>query len=173
LEYNVAIRKELILAIEAYFNSAIGLVMALCTVVSFIAIRTQNSLFEAYGLDELLTPKTTTVTVSVTAAVIFAVASILSFSLDSSNNLSIVGVVSGNICLALAPGLTLMGFRAVKELPKRLGRLGIILSIALALAILFLTLTYPTFIAVVGAIYVVALAIDAWAKKFYSKGDNQ
>ena len=172
-EYNESIRKEFALAIEVYINSAIGIVMAACTVIAFMAARTQNALFEAYGLDEHLTSKSTTVTVSVIAAAIFVISMILSFSLDSSNNTSIVGIVSSNLCLALTPGLAFMGFRAIKELPHRLGGFGTVISIVLVIVTLFFTMTYPAFIAIVGAIYVVALAIDVWAKNFYSKGDNR
>ncbi len=173
IEYTEAIRNEMTLAVETYVNSAIGITMATCVTAAYAAIRIQHSLFDAYGLDEHLSSQTTTVTVSLAAVGVYALAYVLSFSLDSSNGLSIVGAVSGNICLALTPCLVFMGFAAIKELPKKLGARGALLSAALILATLFLIFIFPSFIAVVGAVYVIITSIDAWAKEFYSKGDNQ
>lgn len=173
IEYTEAIEKALILAIDTYVNVAVGLIIALCTVLAYAAIKVKNALFFAYGVDEHLSPKSTTVTVSVAASAIFSLSFVLSFALDSSNRPSLFAVICTNLCIILAPGLAVMGVRAIKAAPKRFGARGALLSIALVIATVLLFAVEPLTLPLVGAVYVILGAIDLWAKDFYGKGENQ
>ena len=173
LEFSAEMRQMIILAVNAYVNSAVGLVMAVCASVAFIALRLQHKLFRAYGLDEHLSPKATTLTVSVAASFVFAIAFIMSFSLDAFNQTSIVAVVATNICIALTPAFFIMSVRAVKALPQRLGVIGLLLSVALSFNVMFFFTSSPFILPLVGAIYVILGAVDTWAKDFYGKGDKK
>lgn len=170
LEFSNETRRLIIIAVNTYVNSAVGIAMAVCVSASFIALRIQHRLFEIYGLDEHLSPKATTLTVSVAAAFVFAIAFILSFSLDSFNQASIVAVVATNICIALTPAFFMMSLKAVKALPRRLGAIGLILAAALTFAVMFFFTASPFILPLVGAIYVILGAVDTWAKDFYGKG---
>ena len=170
LEFTNEMRQMVVLAINVYVNSAVGIAMAVCATVSFMALRVQHKLFTAYGLDEHLSPKATTLTVSVTASFVFTLAFIMSFSLDSFNQTSIVAVVSTNICIALTPAFFIMSLRAVKALPKRLGIIGLLLAAALTFTVMFFFTASPFILPLVGAIYVILGAVDTWAKDFYGKG---
>ena len=173
LEFSNEMRQLVILAVNVYVNSAVGLAMAVCASVAFIALRTQHKLLEAYGLDEHLSPEATTLTVSVAAAFIFAIAFIMSFSLDSFNQSSIIAVVATNICIALTPAFFMMSLKAAKALPQRLGVIGLLLSIALTFIVMFFFTASPFILPLVGAIYVILGAVDTWAKEFYGKGDKK
>lgn len=173
IEYTPAIEKALILGIDTTVNVSAGLAIALCTCASYRAVKVKNSIFSAYGVDEHLSEEATTLTVSTTAAGVFSISFILSFALDSANRSSLFAVICTNICIILAPGLALMGVRAIKAAPKRFGARGVLLSFALTLAIAMLFLTSPLLLSLVGAIYIILRAIDVWAKDFYGKGENQ
>ena len=173
MEYTAAIEKSLILAIDTYVNSAVGLIIAICTIISYIAIKVKNALFSAYRVDEHLSPKSTTVTVSVTAAALFAVAFVMSFALDASNRPSLVAVICTNICIILTPGLTIMAVKGIKAVPKKFGVKGALLSISLITVTVLLFVIQPMILPLVGAIYIILGATDLWAKDFYGKGENQ
>ena len=173
LEFTNEMQQMIILAVNAYVNSAVGLVMAICASVAFIALRLQHKLFRAYGLDEHLSPEATTLTVSVAASFVFTIAFIMSFSLDAFNQSSIVAVVATNVCIALTPAFFMMSVRAVKALPKRFGIIGLLLSAALTFAVMFFFTASPFILPLVGAIYVILGAVDTWAKDFYGKGDKK
>ena len=170
LEFTNEMRQMIVLAVNVYVNSAVGLAMAVCATASFAALKVQHKLFAAYGLDEHLSPKATTLTVSVMASFVFTLAFIMSFSLDSFNQTSIVAVVSTNICIALTPAFFIMSLRAVKALPKRLGIIGLLLAAALTFTVMFFFTASPFILPLVGAIYVILGAVDTWAKDFYGKG---
>ena len=173
LEFSNEMRRMIILAINTYVNSAVGILMAVCASVAFIALKLQHRLFETYGLDEHLSPKATTLTVSVAAAFIFAIAFIMSFSLDSFNQSSIVAVIATNICIALSPAFFMMSLKAVKALPSRFGGIGLLIAAALTFAVMFFFTASPLIVPLVGAIYVILGAVDTWAKDFYGKGDKK
>ena len=173
IEFDESMKKTLILSIDAYVNAAVGIVMALSACASYAALRLQHNLFSAYGLDKHLSPKATTLTVSPAASAIFAIAHVMSFAVDSTNRISITGVVCANICIALAPGLAVMGIKAIKALPLRFGIKGVLISIAIVAAIIFLFATSPLLLPLVGAICVIIEAVDLWAKDFYGKGERQ
>ncbi len=173
VEFDEAMRKALILSIDAYVNAAVGITMAICACSAYAALGLQHNLFSAYGLDAYLSPKATTLTVSVAASAIFAVAHVMSFAVDSTNRLSVAATVCANLCIALAPGLAIMGIQAIKALPRRLGVKGVLISIAIVAAVIFLFAASPLLLPLVGAIYVIMGAIDLWAKDFYGKGESQ
>lgn len=173
IEFDEAMRKAIILSVDAYVNAAVGITMALCACSAYAALKLQHNLFKAYGLDGYLSPKATTLTVSVAASVIFAVAHVMSFAVDSTNRISIAATVCANLCIALAPGLAMMGIKAVKALPRRMGVKGVLISIAIVAAVILLFAASPLLLPLVGAIYVIMGAIDLWAKDFYGKGESQ
>ena len=173
VEFTNDIRQVLVLAINTYVNSAVGLAMAICACVAYIAIKLQHRLFSSYGLDEHLSPESTTFTVSSVSAIVFMAAFILSFSLDSFNQISIVGVVCGNLCIALTPAFSIMFFRAIKALNRRMGARGILLSVVLIAFVLLMFAASPMILPLIGAIYIILGAVDTWAKDFYGKGDNK
>ena len=173
VEYTPAIEKALILGIDTTVNILVGLVIALCTCASYCAVKLKNNLFSAYGVDEHLSVAATTLSVSISAAAIFSLSFVLSFALDSANRSSLLAVICTNVCIILAPGLALMGVRAIKAAPKRFGAGGVLLSFALTLAIAILFIASPLLLSLVGAIYIILRAIDLWAKDFYGKGENQ
>ncbi len=173
IEFDESMKKALILSIDAYVNAAVGIVMALSACSAYAALKLQHNLFAAYGLDAHLSPKATNLTVSVAASAIFASAHVMSFAVDSTNRISITGIVCANICIALAPGLAMMGIKAIKALPLRFGIKGVLISIAIVAAVIFLFAASPLLLPLVGAIYVIIGAVDLWAKDFYGKGERQ
>lgn len=173
VEYTPAIEKALILGIDTTVNILVGLVIALCVCASYCAVKLKNNLFSAYGVDEHISEAATTLSVSISAAAIFSLSFVLSFALDSANRSSLLAVICTNVCIVLAPGLALMGVRAIKAAPKRFGAGGVLLSFALTLAIAILFIASPLLLSLIGAIYIILRAIDLWAKDFYGKGENQ
>ena len=176
-EITEELRDVLMLSVEETIQQCVsavaGIAIAICACVSYAAVTFQQKIFAAYEIDERLSPEETTFTLSVTAALVFAVAFILTFSVDSFNRVSIVAIVSSNLCIALTPALSLMAFRAIKAFPRRLGPKGLLLSIALIGITVFLFSSFPVILPIVGAIYVVVNAVDTWAKDFYAKGDKK
>lgn len=174
LEVNEAMHNKLLSEMDSYVNLSFGAITAICSVFAYLAFKIEHSMLDVHGIDSYGDDNLKKITASVITAFLFVIALVLSFSLDPHNNTSIVAVVAENICIILFPALGLMTLEAIRYLPSRLGLLGLILSAAVILLIIVAVFfSFPMIIAVVGAVYVIAVKVDAWAKEHYSKGENQ
>ena len=173
LEVNEAMRNMIVYVVDYYINVSIGLLIAACLVVSYFALKIEQNSLEAHGIDRLIDEHTTTLSVGIIPALLFVAALVMSFSLDAFNNASIVAIVADNICIILFPALLVMTSRAIRELPRKLGFIGLLLSGIIVLLIMVALYAFPMAIALVGAIFVIFEHIDSWAKEHYSKGENQ
>ena len=149
-----------------------GVIGCVCVILSFFSHSVHMGLLNAYGIERYLTKKATTLTVSMEAALIFGAAYLLSFTTDSSNNVSFAATAAINICLILAPCLIHVGLGLILSLPKKLGILGLILWVVFFVILFNVEANPLTIFALIGSATVVIVNIDSWAKNFYSKGDR-
>ena len=173
LEVDEAMRNMMVTVIDYYVNISPGLIIAACTVASYIALKIEHNSLEAHGIDRLLDEHSTKLSVSVITALLFILATVLSFSIDPYNDTSIVAIVADNICLILGPALLIMTGRALRALPGKLGFIGLLIAGFITLFMILAFYAFPMIVALVGAVYVIVINVDAWAKEHYRKGDNQ
>ena len=173
IEINEAMHNYVVEMVDYYINLSPGMMIATCTVISYLAHKIELSTLEVHGIDELLDDNTTELSMGIITPFVYVIALVLSFSLDPHNNVSVVAVVADNLCLIFAPGLLVMASRVIRILPGKLGFIGLLISGALILFMILAFCYFPMSIPLVGAGYVIAIHIDAWAKEHYSKGDNQ
>lgn len=173
VELTETFKRELTTAIDLYINMSAGSLIALALVASYVSHSVHCNIFKSFGMDRYLTEKSTTLTVSVSAAIVFIVAYILSFSTDSHGNVSLTAIVGGNLSIILAPVLFITGFSAIKSLPKRFGLFGIIIMIVLLILIFAMFSQLPIILALTGAFSIIFKNVDSWAKEHYGKGENK
>lgn len=149
-----------------------GMVGCVCIIASFLSHSVHMGLMSAYGIDRYVTKKSTSLTVSMEAALCFGIAYLITFATDSSNNVSFAATVAINICLILAPCLIHTGFGLILSLPRKLGFLGLILWIIIFIVLFNATISPLAIFALVGSAAVIITHIDSWAKDFYNKGDR-
>ena len=158
---------------------AVNLLPAIITVIAlvsgFFAQRVEQSLFNIYGKDKLLESAKEPISVSCTAALVFLVAHLLSFTTSASNTTSFVGIVSLNVSIILLPALLCIGARAlIVKLPKKIGILAIAAWIAIFLISNSVQTSIITILALIGAFYIILVRVEAWAKDHYAKkGEGQ
>ena len=173
VELTETFKRELTTAIDLYINMSAGSLIALALVASYVSHSVHCNIFKSFGMDRYLTEKSTTLTVSVSAAIVFIVAYILSFSTDSHGNISLTAIVGGNLSIILAPVLFITGFSAIKSLPKRFGLFGLIIMIVLLILIFAMFSQLPIILALTGAFSIIFKNVDSWAKEHYGKGENK
>jgi hypothetical protein len=173
IEITEPLKKELSAAVDSYINMSVGSLIALALTVAYAAHSLQCSIFRSFGLVKLLDEKRTSLTLSVTSAIVFIASHLLSFATDSLGNTSLLAVVGGNLSLILFPAFLLTGFEAIKALPKKLGLLGLIIMILILVLIFAMFSQFPIILALVGSFSVIFKNVDVWAKEHYGKGENK
>ena len=173
IEVNEAWRNMIVIVVDYYVNISPGLIVAACTVASYFALKIEHNSLEAHGIDRLLDEHTTMLSVGAFPALLYILAVVLSFALDPYNEISVIAIVADNICLILSPALLIMTGRALRALPAKLGFIGLLISGFLVLFMILAFYAFPMIVALVGAVYVLIISVDAWAKEHYSKGENQ
>ena len=160
--------------VDLLINSIFGLTVSICLVAVYLAFCIQYRLIEVCGIKRFMKPGMVEISASATAALIFIISHILTYTTNSSGGISISAVVGMNLCYILMPLLALKGCEALKLLIKKYLLLGLIATVVIVIAIFSLSsLTSSSaliLIAFVGALYVVIIAVDQWAKEFYKKG---
>lgn len=158
--------------IDALVLHTFNMLPALITVVTFAVIYFSHSLqltmYQNTDYDLLITPKTTKINMSIYAASAFVLSYILSLTTDVAGRPSMLGVVSGNLCIILLPGLFLVGIDSFSLIVRKLRGLGFIIIILLLVAFIALSSYALYIVAAIGAFYIIITSIDKWAKKHYS-----
>ena len=174
---NVEIDETLIMEIRFMSAYAINLLPGFCAVallsLGFFAHKTECSLFGRYEKYSLLEASETSVTVSCTAAIVFLVAHIFSFTSGASHAPSFVAIAAENVSLILIPALLLIGWEKVAALPKKIGFLAIAVWIGIVLASSALSASLISILALIGAFCIIFARTDSWAKDHYRKGEDQ
>lgn len=156
--------------IAQLFNILPALVVMLCSVLAYEAHALLNSFYRSSGLQCVLTREACVLTISPTAAVIYAVTFILVLVLPSS---TVFSATVQNLCLILMPGLCLVGVRGLfTALSKARGGMRVFFIFALA----FLFCCYAGgvlyILAMWGAYYTITLFIrNKMIEKMKEKGD--
>ena len=154
-------------------NSLVGLVVAVALTVGFAAQKAEHSLFERFELEKYQNESGATMTASLAAALIFAVAHILSFTSSPTYAPSFLATASQNISLLLLPLLFYVGLGALASLPKKIGFLALAAYIGLAILAGILSISVISVIALCGVCYTIFQNTDSWAKAHYSEGEDQ
>ena len=113
------------------------------------------------------------ITCDSTAALLFIVSYLASFTTGASGSTSLLAVIGMNVSIILTPCLFIVGLKAVKAMPLRLGFVGLLLSIAVFLLVFMSSASVFTVFSLAGACYILIAAVDKWAKKHYSKGESK
>ena len=172
-EITETVQREIVATAESCVNLAIGFVSAAALTAAYFCHRIRRKIFIAYGIDIYLTPETTRITVSATAALVFIVSYVLSFATSAAGSISIAAVVGNNVCLILMPCLLLKGLEALKALPFKLGFFGLLIAAGLIAFMISVAASLPMLLALIGAFFVLIVSVDAWAKGFYGKGEGK
>ena len=173
VEMTSALQKELVMIVDTYVNVSIGLLGAAAIITSYFANSIQLGIFKKLEMSSHLSPKSTTVTVSLSAAAIFIIAHLLSQATSASGGASLVATVGTNICLILFPALLHTSVGGIRYFLMRFGFLGIIVLIALIIAIFSMFSQILTLLSLFGAFVIIIKSVDAWAKEHYGKGENK
>lgn len=159
--------------IDVYIEHAFNMLPAIITVATFAVIYLSHTMqllmYQSTDYDLLITGKTTKISMSIYAACAFVLSYILSLSTDVAGSPNMLGVVSGNLCMILLPGLFIVGVESFAIIVKKLRGFGFF-AIILLLAAFFVFSSYALYIvAAIGAFYIIITSIDQWAKTHYSK----
>ena len=150
-----------------------GLVVAVALTVGFAAQKAEHSLFERFELEKYQNESGATMKASLAAALIFAVAHILSFTSSPTYAPSFLATASQNISLLLLPLLFYVGLGALASLPKKIGFLALAAYIGLVILAGILSISVISVIALCGVCYTIFQNTDSWAKAHYSEGEDQ
>lgn len=107
------------------------------------------------------------------AAVIFVIAYLFSFTTGASGGQSLLAAVGSNVSIILTPCLFIVGLKAIRIMPFRLGLIGLLFSIAVFVLIFISSSSFFTVLALAGACYTLIASVDTWAKNHYSKGESK
>lgn len=154
-------------------NSLVGLVVAVALTVGFAAQKAEHSLFERFELEKYQNESGATMKASLAAALIFAVAHILSFTSSPTYAPSFLATASQNISILLLPLLFYVGLGALASLPKKIGFLALAAYIGLVILAGILSISVISVIALCGVCYTIFQNTDSWAKAHYSEGEDQ
>ena len=173
----VSLDETLLIEIRPMSASAINLLpgaiaVALLT-VGFFAHKTECSIFRRYEKDSLLESSETPITVSCTAALVFLIAHVFSFTSGASHAPSFIAIAAENLSLMLLPALLLIGWDKVAALPRRIGFLAIAAWIGIVIAANALSSSLISILALIGAFCIIFASTDSWAKDHYRKGEDQ
>ncbi len=159
--------------IDALILKTFNMLPALITVVTFAIVYLSHSLqfsmYQSTDYDLLITPKTAKISMSIYAASAFVLSYILSLSTDVAGRPDLLGVVAGNLCIILLPGLFIVGVDSFAIIVKKLRGFGFFAILLLLSAFLMLSSYALYIVAAIGAFYIIITSIDQWAKKHYSQ----
>lgn len=154
-------------------NSLVGLTVAAALTIGFAAQKIEHSLFERFELEKYQNESGVTMTASLAAALIFAIAHILSFTSSPTYAPSFLATASQNISLVLLPLLFYVGLGALASLPKRIGFLALAAYVGLIILAGILSISIISVIALWGVFHTFFVNTDSWAKTHYSEGEDQ
>ncbi len=159
--------------IDLILTQTFNMIPAFVTVTTFAIIYVSHSLqlamYKSTDFDLMITQKTTRISMSIYAASAFVLSFILSLSTDVAGNPDMLGVVAGNLCIILLPGLFIVGVDSFPAILKKLRGFGFFALLLLLVAVFALSAYFLYIVAAIGAFYIIITAIDEWAKKHYSK----
>ncbi len=171
--YTIISREDLNEYIDGLIVHTFNMLPAIITVATFVLVFISHSLqilmYQSTDYDLLINPKTLKITMSIYAASAFVLSYILSLSTDVAGRPSMLGVVSGNLCIILLPGLFIVGIESFGIIVKKLRGFGFFAILLLLVAFFMLTSYVLYIVAAIGAFYIIITSIDQWAKKHYSK----
>ena len=154
-------------------NSLVGLTVAAALTVGFAAQKIENSLFERFELEKYQNESGAAMKSSLTAALIFAAAYILSFTSSSTYAPSFLAIASKNVSLVLLPLLFCVGLGSLASLPQKIGFLALVAYVGLVILAGILSISVISVIALCGVCYTIFQNTDSWAKAHYSEGEDQ
>ncbi len=173
----IKIDETVLMEIRTMSAFAINLMPGLVTVAilttGFFAHKTQCSIFSKYERESLLESSETPISVSCTAAIVFLIAHVFSYTTGASHAPSFVAIAAENLALILTPALLLIGWEKVAALPKKIGFLAIAVWIGIVLATSALSASIISVLALIGAFCIIFARTDLWAKDHYRKGEDQ
>lgn len=173
----VAVDETVLMEIRYMSASAINLLPGIVAVglltAGFFAHKTECAFFRRYEKFHLLESAETPITVSCTAALVFLIAHVFSFTSGASHAPSFIAIAAENLSLILLPALLLIGWDKVSALPKRIGFLAIAAWIGIVLAANALSASLLSILALIGAFCIIFASTDSWAKDHYRKGEDQ
>lgn len=159
--------------IDLLITQTFNMLPAIITVSTFAVVYLSHSLqletYKSTDFDLLITQKNTKINMSIYAASAFVLSFILSLSTDVAGYPNMLGIVSGNLCIMLIPGLFIVGIESLPKIIKKLGVFGFFALLLLLVAFLALSTYIFYMVAAIGAFYIIITAIDEWAKKHYSR----
>ncbi len=154
-------------------NLLVGITAAALITVGYFAQKVQHSFFERFELEELQNTSGASIKASSSAAIVYIIAHIFSFTSSASNAPSFAASLGSNISLILLPLLLCVGFNFVADLPKKIGFFALLAWGGIALAAFILSSSVVEMIALLGAFYTIIACIDAWAGEHYRKGEDK
>ena len=157
--------------VDTCINLLPGITIALCTVISYFAIKAEQEILTANGVTHYIDRNTSAVVLNVFTSAVFILATVLSFTQDPFGERSIVATVALNICIILSPVLILEAFEALRWFPMRLGIIGLILVVLLIIFAVISLSSFPLIVPLIGASFVIVKNVEGWATEHYSKGD--
>lgn len=157
------------LFVTQVFNMLPSLVVVLTFATIYFSHSMQLAMYKSTDFDLMVTQKTTQISMSVYAASAFVLSYILSLSTDVSGSPDMLGVVAGNLCIILLPGLFIVGVDSFTIIIRKLKGFGFFAVLLLFVAFFMLSSYILYIVAAIGAFYIIVTSIDQWAKNHYSK----
>lgn len=173
IEITALIHKAIVYTVDTFINLSPGIAIAICTVISYFAVRSEHNLLAANGVVKFVDESTSELTLNVFTSAVFIAALVLTFAKDPLGEASMVATVALNLCIILSPALVLTAFEALRWLPTKLGIIGLILDGALIVFVLISLSSFPLIIPLIGAAFIIIKCADDWAKEHYKKGENK
>ncbi len=159
--------------IESYVINAFNMLPSIITVavfiITFISHTVLIAIYKNSDFELMATQKSTSISVSIYAAVLFVASYILSLTTDVAGDPTLLSAVCGNLRIILTPALFIVGLSAVGVIIRKLRGFGFFFMLLLILAVFMLSSYIILIISAVGAFYIIIKSIDAWASKHYSK----
>ena len=158
---------------DLLINSSLGFLTALSMTISLIAYNTQKRILITLGFDRARKEK---LFVSLECALIYVIGFILSYTTGASGGISLVAVVSTNLCMMLMILFVILGFDAMQHLVEKLHLIGVLVAAGLLLSTFFLSslasASVLSLLALIGAFYVVIINIGQRATDYFGKGET-
>lgn len=154
-------------------NTLPGTVVMIFLALGFVVQKIAASLFESYDKEELLYAASEPIDASLTTALVFVAAHVLSYTSSPSSAPSFFAVASTNLSLVLLPVLLCIGFRVMGDLPKKIGFFALVAWIGAVLLANVMGESILTVLALIGAFYILFVRTDSWAKDHFAKGEDQ
>ncbi len=171
--------RQLELAVRSVADQTIntfpGTLIASCLILAYLANAKSRVLMLRCGKEIDSSSETERMHISLVAAFLYIVSHILSFTTAPDGRYSFLSVVAENIAIVLLPCMLLLGFESLRLLANK-GVGGFFAMLGIVIGGIFIVSSYQislfTFLAFVGAVGIMLLRLDKWAKKYYKKGEH-